>query len=104
MYFWLRTKIHSDREAEMTEHKKKYWREKVTAEITLSHVQAFAKEMGTNFTEEQLVALLNENGLAQGLWVHMMRAGEEYIKSSLKPEAVIVAQKPRRVAQTVTIQ
>ena len=88
----------------MTEHKKKYWREKVTAEITLSHVQGFAQEMGTDFTEEQLASFLNENGLAQGLWVHMMRAGEEYIKSSLKPEAVIVAHEPLSVAQNVTIQ
>ena len=49
----------------MTEHKKKYWREKVTAEITLSHVQGFAQEMGTDFTEEQLASFLNENGLGR---------------------------------------
>jgi hypothetical protein len=88
----------------MTEQKKKYWREKVTAEITLSHVQAFAQEMGTDFTEEQLASFLNENGLAQGLWMHMMRAGEQYIKSSLKPEAIVVTQDLGSVAQTVTIQ
>jgi len=87
----------------MTEHKKKYWREKVTAEITLSHVQAFAQEMGTDFTEEQVAAFLNENGLAQGLWVHMMRAGEQYIKASLKPDAVVLPQDLRTVAQTATI-
>lgn len=87
----------------MSEQKKKYWREKVTAEITLGHVQAFAEEMGTHFTEAQVAAFLNQNGLAQGLWMHMMRAGEQYIKSSLEPEAVVLPQELRTAAQTTTI-
>ena len=36
------------REAEMIDLKKKCWREKVTAEITVAHMLQFAKELGTN--------------------------------------------------------
>ncbi len=88
----------------MTEQKKKCWREKVTAEITLGHVQAFAEEMGTKVTEAQVAAFLNQNGCAQGLWMHMMQAGEQYIKANLKSEVVFLPQDRPIVAQTATIQ
>lgn len=88
----------------MIEQKKKCWREKVTAEITLAHVQAFAEEIGTNITVAEVATFLNQNGRAQGLWNHMMQAGEQFIKSNLNPEAVILPPERPIVAQTATIQ
>jgi hypothetical protein len=88
----------------MIEQKKKCWREKVTAEITLAHVQAFAEEVGTNITVAEVATFLNQNGRAQGLWSHMMQAGEQFIKSNLKPEAAILPPERPIVAQNATIQ
>ena len=67
---------------------KKCWREKVTAEITLAHMQQFAAETGSNMSAAEMAALLNQNGRAHGMWIHMMQAGEEYIKSMLEERAV----------------
>ena len=67
----------------MIDLKKKCWREKVTAEITVAHMLQFASEMGTNMSAAEVAAFLNENGHAQDIWTHMMQAGEEYIKSNL---------------------
>ncbi len=67
----------------MIDLKKKCWRDKVTAEITLAHVLQFAKEAGTNMSAAELAAFLNEKGRAHDVWIHMMQAGEAYIKSSL---------------------
>jgi len=67
----------------MNENQKKYWREKVTAEITLAHLQQFAREAGTNMNAAEVAAFLNERGRAQAVWTHMMQAGEDYIKSNL---------------------
>ncbi len=86
----------------MIEQKKKYWREKVTAEITLTHVQAFAQEMGTKVTTEEVTAFLNQNGMAQRLWIHMMKAGEQYIKSGLQGEVAVLPQD--LAVQAATIQ
>jgi|SRR5208283_9769 len=72
------------REAEMIDTNKKYWREKVTAEITLAHMQQFAREAGSTMSAAEIAAFLNQDGRAQGVWMHMMRAGEEYIKASLQ--------------------
>ena len=88
----------------MIEHKKKCWREKVTAEITLAHVEAFAKEVGSNLTPAQVATFLNQNGRAQGLWNHMMQAGEQYIKASLVTEVVVLPQERKISAQPATIQ
>ena len=63
--------------------KKKCWREKVTAEITLAHLQQFARELGTQMNAAELAAFLNEKGRANDVWMHMMQAGEDYIKSTL---------------------
>jgi hypothetical protein len=88
----------------MIDQKKKYWREKVTAEITLTHVQAFAQEMGTKVTTEQVTAFLNQNGMAQRLWIHMMQAGEQYIKSGLRGEVPVLPQVLENDVQVATIQ
>lgn len=74
----------------MNELKKKCWREKVTAEITLSHVRQFAQEMGGSLSEAEVAQFLNQNGLAQNVWMHMMQAGEEFIKSNLKLKAMAI--------------
>ena len=71
----------------MNELKKKCWREKVTAEITLSHVQQFAQEMGGRLSAAEVAQFLNQNGVAQNVWMHMMQAGEQFIKSNLKVKA-----------------
>jgi hypothetical protein len=67
----------------MIDLKKKCWREKVTAEITLAHVLQFAREAGSEMNNTEVAAFLNEKGRAQDVWTHMMQAGEDYIKSSL---------------------
>lgn len=67
----------------MIDLKKKCWREKVTAEITVAHVLQLAKEMGTNMSAAEAATFLNEQGRAQAVWTHMMQAGEEFLKSNL---------------------
>ncbi|HKD83813.1 MAG TPA: hypothetical protein VKB58_03610 [Terriglobales bacterium] len=67
----------------MIDLKKKCWREKVTAEITVAHVLQFAREAGANMSAAEVAAFLNEKGRAHSVWTHMMQAGEAYIKSSL---------------------
>ena len=64
----------------MTEKKK---REKVVAEITVSHLTQLAQELGRHLSQEEAVAFLNQDGRAYAMWKHMMHAGEEYIKSTL---------------------
>lgn len=64
---------------------KKCWRERVTAEITVAHLVEFAREAGDEISTSQAEAFLNENGHAYEMWMHMMRAGEEFIKSHINP-------------------
>lgn len=71
----------------MIDTKNKCWREKVTAEITMAHMLQFAQELGTRMTAEEAAAFLNQSGRAQSLWIHMMQAGEEYLKASLETNA-----------------
>ncbi len=63
---------------------KKCWREKVTAEITLAHLQHFAAESGSHMSADEVAAFLNQDGRAHGLWMHMMQAGEDYMKLILE--------------------
>jgi hypothetical protein len=60
---------------------RKCWRARVTAEITTSHLVKFAREAGEQISTAQAEAFLNENGHAYEMWMHMMRAGEDFIKS-----------------------
>jgi hypothetical protein len=93
------------REAEMTDNnKKKCWREKVTAEITLAHVQQFVQETGSDMTLAEVVQFLNENGRAQDVWIHMMQAAEQYIKSNVKPQNVRMAVVEPRPVQVAMVQ
>lgn len=88
----------------MSELKKKCWREKVTAEITVTHLQQFAHEMGTNLSAAEVAEFLNQNGLAQNVWMHMMQAGEQYIKSNLKTKFIAMPRAERTAARALTIQ
>ncbi len=63
---------------------KKCWRQKVVAEMTAVHLQQFAREMGASLSEPDALVFLNEHGRAYEMWKHMMRAGEEYIKTKLQ--------------------
>jgi hypothetical protein len=67
----------------MIDLKKKCWREKVTAEITVAHIQQFAKEMGIKMNAVDAAAFLNEKGRAQAVWIYMMQAGEEFLKANV---------------------
>jgi hypothetical protein len=67
----------------MIDLKKKCWREKVTAEITVAHMLQFARELGTTMNTAEAAEFLNQPGRAQAVWIHMMQAGEEFLKSNL---------------------
>ncbi len=90
----------------MNELKKKCWREKVTAEITVTHVQEFAQELGAKLDAAEVAQFLNHNGLAQNVWIHMMEAGEQFIKSNLQREvkAISVRQSCRTNPPAVMVQ
>jgi hypothetical protein len=83
----------------MIDLKKKCWREKITAEITLAHLQQFAREAGTNMNAAEVAAFLNEKGRAQAVWTHMMQAGEDYIKSSMAGQGARIHTPERNTAQ-----
>ena len=84
--------------------KKKGWREKVTAEITISHIQQFAEELGTNMSAAEVVEFFNQNGRAQDVWIHMMQAGEQYIKSDLEAWAMSLRAINRPGVRTTMVQ
>lgn len=88
----------------MIETKKKCWREKVTAEITLAHVQRFVHEVGTDMTEAEVAQFLNENGEAQNVWMHMMQAAEQYIQSSVKTKVMKMPALNRHHVQATMVQ
>ena len=64
----------------MTEKKD---RDRVMAEITLSHLLRLATEQGSPLSLEQALAFLNQEGRAFEMWKQMMHAGEEFIAGSL---------------------
>ena len=80
---------------------KKCWRERVIAEITVAHLVEFAREAGGEISATQAEAFLNENGHAYEMWMQMMRAGEEFIKSHLTPRMPIVTVRERETAPMV---
>ena len=88
----------------MIDLKKKCWREKVTAELTMAHVLQFAQGMGANMNAAEVGEFLNHNGTAQNLWIHMMQAGEQYVKSSLNTKGVELPAVNRPRTQAAMIQ
>ncbi len=58
-------------------------RERVTAEITLSHLMRLGNEQGCPVSREQALAFLNQQGRAFEMWKYMMQAAEDFIAASL---------------------
>ena len=58
-------------------------RERVIAEITLSHLIRLGNEQGCPVSRQQALAFLNQEGRAFEMWKHMMQAAEEFIAASL---------------------
>ena len=58
-------------------------RERVIAEITLSHLMRLGDEQGCPVSREQALAFLNQEGRAFEMWKHMMQAAEDFIACSL---------------------
>ncbi len=58
-------------------------RERVTAEITISHLMRLGNEQGCPVSREQALAFLNQEGRAFEMWKHMMQAAEAFIAFSL---------------------
>jgi len=58
-------------------------RERVIAEITLSHLIRLGNEQGCSVSRQQALAFLNQEGRAFEMWKHMMQAAEEFIAGSL---------------------
>jgi hypothetical protein len=58
-------------------------RERVIAEITLSHLIRLGNEQGCPVSRQQALAFLNQEGQAFEMWKHMMQAAEEFIEGSL---------------------
>ena len=85
-------------------NKNKCWREKVTAEITLAHVLQFAQEMGSEMSAAEVATFLNENGRAQSVWMHMMQAGERFIKSHLEAQPANLPDLRRSGVQVTMVQ
>lgn len=73
-------------------------RTKVVAEITLSHISQLATDLGCPVTEDDLLTFLNEDGHAYAMWMCMMQAGEEFIKSNLS--AVLSKGAPPQLAES----
>jgi hypothetical protein len=88
----------------MIDLKKKCWREKVTAEITMAHILQFAEELGSNLSAAEMAEFLNQNGRAQNMWTHMMQAGEQYIKSSLEAKGIAIPAANRQAVQASMVQ
>lgn len=62
---------------------KKKDRERVIAEITLSHLMRLENKEGCPVSREQALAFLNQEGQAFEMWKHMMQAAENFIACSL---------------------
>jgi hypothetical protein len=67
-------------------------REKVVAEITVPYLKQVAAGIG--LSREDAMAFLNQEGRAYDMWKQMMRAGEEYIKSTLRNTQPIPLHRP----------
>jgi len=58
-------------------------RERVIAEITLSHLMRLGNEQGCPVSRDQALAFLNQEGRAFEMWKHMTQAAEDFIACSL---------------------
>lgn len=69
-------------------------REKVVAEITVPYLTQVAAGIGQELSREDAMAFLNQEGRAYDMWKQIMRAGEEYIKSTLRGTHTITLHRP----------
>jgi len=69
-------------------------RERVVAEITLPYVIQVAAGIGRELSIEDAMAFLNQEGHAYAMWKQMMRAGEDYIKYTLRGGRTIPISHP----------
>ena len=67
-------------------------RERVIAEVTLSHLIRLADEQGRPVSRQQALKFLNEEGQAFEMWKHMMQAAEEFIAVSLLQHSVALGE------------
>jgi hypothetical protein len=63
-------------------------RDRVMAELTLSHLMRLAIEQGCPVSGEQALVFLNEDGRAYEMCKQMMQAGEEFIAGSLLRQCI----------------
>ena len=60
-------------------------RDKVIAEITVSHLMRLAIENGCSVSREQALVFFNRDDRAQEMWKHMMQAGLDFYRTQLIP-------------------
>jgi tRNA nucleotidyltransferase (CCA-adding enzyme) len=80
---WLQRCLKSNKPVGVKAMMDKKDRERVIAEITLSHLMRLGNERGCPVSREQALAFLNQEGRAFEMWKHMMQAAEEFIAGSL---------------------
>jgi len=80
---WLQRCLKSNKPVGVKAMTDKKERERVIAEITLSHLMRLGNEQGCPVSREQALAFLNQEGRAFEMWKHMMQAAEEFIAGSL---------------------
>jgi len=66
-------------------------RERVTAEITLSHLMRLGREQGYMVSRQQALAFLNQDGRAFEMWKRMMQAAEDFIARGLFQDSLTAA-------------
>ena len=80
---WLQRCVKRNKPVEVKAMTDKKNRERVIAEITLSHLIRLGNEQGCPVSREQALVFLNQEGRAFEMWKHMMQAAEEFIAGSL---------------------
>jgi len=80
---WLQRRLKSIKPVGVKAMRDKKDRERVIAEITLSHLIRLGNEQGCPVSREQALAFLNQQEHAYEMWKHMMLAAEDFIAGSL---------------------
>jgi hypothetical protein len=80
---WLQRCLKSSKPVGVKAMTDKKDRERVIAEITLSHLIRLGNEQGYPVSRQQAVAFLNQEGRAFEMWKYMMQAAEVFIVGSL---------------------
>jgi tRNA nucleotidyltransferase (CCA-adding enzyme) len=80
---WLQRCLKSNKPVRVKAMTDKKDRERVIAEITLSHLIRLGNEQGCPVSRQQALAFLNQEGRAFEMWKHMMQAAEDFVAGSL---------------------